>query len=150
MRQEGPARLLLSSGFVPPNMSNQSFQTSSWEISNPQVRRAVSRLCSNWIQDEVTRTHLASQVINMVVEGGMSYNSSRQDIISDKAEIKNWPKRRLLTSEYSTTVEKYSREIEKLSIFGKKTFASSELFELYQSIDEHEKLNIRLFQTILK
>lgn len=145
LRKEGSERLLRLTGFMPQSSSSaKSFNVESWEVKNPQVRRAISRLCSNWICDDIVRTHLANQVLDLVLERGHSYNKSRLETISNRHDVEQWPRNRLLQRCNSTTMEKYKREIEKLAIFGKRTFVESELFELYQSIHEHEILNLHI------
>jgi predicted DNA-binding protein YlxM (UPF0122 family) len=144
MRNEGPEKLLMLTGFMPPaSSSTQTFKVSPWEVSNPQVRRAISRLCSNWVHDDIVRTYLANYVIDLVLERGRAFNQSHVELISNQRDIEEWPKERLQSSE-PNAIEKYKKEIKKLAIFGKRTFVDSELFELYQSIHEHEILNSRI------
>ncbi|WP_017299632.1 hypothetical protein [Nodosilinea nodulosa] len=142
----GPDSLLSTVGFsakIQPDINNDA-RKDSLEIKNLQVRRAIMRLTSDWVQDDIVRTYIANEIIDSVLTKGRPDQSFYVELLSDSEKIKNWPREAPISSRHSESLIKYSEEIQKLTSFGKKEFVPSELYEIYQSIYEHEALNSRI------
>ncbi len=144
LKRSGAKQLLERSGFLPWNEEQKGYRISSSDSENPQVYRAVSRLNSSWIQDDIVRTYLANQILDLIIEGGKLDHRAHTETITQRHQIEFWPESELNASQESEAVEKYRQEIRKLFDSGKQEFVTAELFELYHSIYEHEVLNIHI------
>jgi len=140
LRHQGPDQLLIDAGFLP----RAGLSSPSTGIENPQIRRVVSRLSSNWIEDDVLRASIANSILDQILEQGrLDKDYYIQPISGEKAE--NWLETAFINAKSgiheNNALRKYKAEIRKLGRSGKTQFVKAELYELYQSILEHELID---------
>ncbi|MBE9064839.1 hypothetical protein [cf. Phormidesmis sp. LEGE 11477] len=135
LRKDGPNRLLLSAGFIPEKISKPTETYSD----DPQIRRVMHRLESQWIFDATVRVYITNQILDKVLDLGQPNPKAHVEKLP-LLEVLDWPKGNPLQSHESEVIEKYRRAVGKLVLSGKIEFVQSELFELYQSILEHNLL----------
>lgn len=142
--QEGPDNLLRAAGFLGYSDLNKKAIT----IEDPQMKRLVLRLKSKWLYDDALRAYIINGFLDDLLDQGRPDRNSylvqldyeKED---DKRKIEEWPfTSKLYPSEeerYLEITNQYRRAIDNLVASGKTQFIESELFELYQSILEHDE-----------
>ena len=149
LRKKGPDMLLTTAGFLPTRDTYQE------ELSKfAPIERAMARLSSGWIQDDVMREYIINDILDQVLDQGridrdfhvttLDYKKKlQQDQIYEFPSSINLNSGNYLSRRYSSErlLEKYEAQINRLVRTGKTEFSKAELFELYQSILEHEILN---------
>jgi hypothetical protein len=146
LRRRGPNHLLSAAGFAPESEINDK----SINVSDPQMKRLILRLSSNWMFDETLRAYIIDGFLDNVLDQGrpdksfylkqLNYKS-----LKDRMEILEWPFNFKLqenpTYQSDSIKKSYKNAIKNLVSAGKTNFMKSELFELYQSIIEHYEVN---------
>lgn len=145
LKKEGADKLLKTAGFLP----DKDMPEENISIPAP-IKRVLSRLSSRWIQDEVLREYIINGILDQVLDQGrmdtdfyvkpLNFKNKK-----DRQEIHGFPdliKSNLLSDQDNHNLSnKYNLQINLLVRSGKTLFVKSELFELYQSIVEHDILS---------
>ena len=137
LREAGPDRLLESLGF----MAQKEGSRRGSAIADPQIQRVISRLESNWIYDGAVRVYITNKILDQILDLGRP-DSAMHATTVPLDEVAVWPEGDTLESRNSRVNQKYKRSIQELVRAGKTEFVESELFELYQSILEHDELGL--------
>lgn len=148
LKSIGPNDLLMKVGFLPRDTKEVSYK----EIEKPQVRRVISRLSGPWIKDDAVRALIIDNFLDQILEQGRP--DERYDTVRfSGSNAENWIKDLYDGFEFSDlemrSLEKYRKELRKLANSGKTQFSAAELYELYQSILEHETLNTDTAERII-
>lgn len=142
LKHQGPDQLLITAGFLP----RSGLSSPSTVVENPQIRRVASRLSSNWIEDDVLRASIANSILDQILEQGRLDKDYYIEPISGR-NAENWLEAEFLRNSRLdiheiNALKKYKTEIRKLGSSGKTQFVKAELYELYQSILEHELIDL--------
>lgn len=140
LRADGPNHLLKSAGFASePELS--SLGGKGMPTEHPQIRRVLHRLNSGWIYDDAVRVYITNKILDQVLDLGQPASTIHMKHVP-LSDVLKWPEGEPLKSVNARVNEKYQRAVKKLILSGKTEFVSSELFELYQSIFEHNEIGI--------
>jgi hypothetical protein len=98
----------------------------------------LSRLNSSWILDDELRSDITDDILDQILDRGRSKVNPK---IIQALEAENWPINEQITSDTDPdTIDSYVKQIRNFTKSGKTDFTESELFELFQSIHEHNLL----------
>ena len=138
----GPNPLLTSLGFQPQSQLDIDLNAEKQiKVDNPQVHRVISRLNSPRFKDDIERTDIATEVLDLILKRGRCTKDGGDSYLSTWDDIEEWFNENLGIKQNYGVVEKYESVIHHAIVSGKQNFSTEELLELYHSINEHEDLN---------
>lgn len=156
LKDNGSNQFLTSVGFLPEDENEDDYL----KIKDPQLKRVILRLESQWVYDDALRAYIVDNILDRVLDQGRLAKDSYIELLdyekdeaeksgelSDRKKINNFPLK--FDSENplhknsenlsETLLKNYRKAILNLAASGKTKYVRSELFELYQSILEHNK-----------
>jgi len=144
-RRKGPDALLKAAGFL-PNSDEQILDVSPTRYQ--QIQRVVSRLSGLPVAEPADFIRLIESIENFIarsfpVQRKLEPNSSQlSDLCMPSKElVEGWIRNNnFIHSPDSYVVDKLKRSVSHLAVSGKYDLESAEMFELYMSISENEKL----------
>jgi tetratricopeptide (TPR) repeat protein len=147
LRRKGPGALLKAAGFL-PGSSGPVLDIGPERWRNQPIQRIVSRLSNLPIADSTTFIKLAEDIEDLISGAIPSdrrnpVNPEQRSYLGMRSEesIEQWIKNNALLHEPGSEIEeKFKSVVSRLAVSGKYELENSEMFELYMSILENERL----------
>lgn len=151
LREEGPNRLLRAAGFLPEGEDENSIYIKS--DREQQIQRLIAGLSNIPIPDSGDFIDLVDSLEKDLIEKAFSmrneaYSEHKQTIpYFEMSEdgidkwIRNWIKNNICIEPEKEIFERLKRAVYKLIRFGRYKLEDAEIFELYLSIHENNRIN---------
>jgi hypothetical protein len=144
LRQKGPGTLLKAAGFL-PGSSEQILDISPRLYQ--QIQRIVSRLSNLPLLDSTEFIRLIESIESLILSSFPSdhkigFEKEQLPYVCMPSEefIERWIQENYLLRQPGEIEEKFKRALSRLAASGKYELENSEMFELYMSILENERL----------